>query len=316
MRRVEGVACLVGALAVCGAALAQDWAKANLAKSPRHGEYVTIHEPGGRDLQAWVVYPEVKDKAPVVVMIHEIFGLSDWAREMADEVAGAGYIVVEPDLLSGFGPPSMSAEMMSSHKFVLASYRQDQAQQHGEHPPMTDAQNSGRGAPYVPARPGGTAAFPDQSAAIRAVSSLPDPQVLADLDAAADWAKKQPAASGKLFVAGFCWGGGKSFLFATHRHDLSGAFVFYGPPPAAELMKNITVPVYGFYAGNDARITATVPKTEDEMKAAGKTYEPVVYDGAGHGFMRAGEAPDADAPNTAARQAGFKRFVQLLGGVR
>jgi carboxymethylenebutenolidase len=141
-------------------------------------------------------------------------------------------------------------------------------------------------------------------------------QVLADLDAAADYGKKLPAASGKLFVAGFCWGGGKTFLFATHRHDLSGAFVFYGPPPAEDLMKNITAPVYGFYAGNDARITATVPKTQDAMKAAGKTYEPVTYDGAGHGFMRAGEAPDASAPNVAARQAGFKRLVQLMGGVR
>src|SRR3984885_13260371 len=107
MRQVAAVAsAVVGvALAVSSCvAMAQDWAKANLAKSPRHGEFVTIHEPGGRDLQAWVVYPEVKDKAPVVVMIHEIFGQSDWAREMADELAGAGYIVVEPDLLSGFGP--------------------------------------------------------------------------------------------------------------------------------------------------------------------------------------------------------------------
>jgi carboxymethylenebutenolidase len=80
-------------------------------------------------------------------------------------------------------------------------------------------------------------------------------------------------------------------------------------------MKNITAPVYGFYAGNDARITATVPKTQDAMKGLGKTYEPVVYDGAGHGFMRAGEAPDANAANAAARQAGFKRLVELLGGV-
>ncbi|HEY4009200.1 MAG TPA: dienelactone hydrolase family protein [Acidobacteriaceae bacterium] len=278
MRRVAGVLAVV---AVCGAASAQDWAKVNLAKSPRHGEYVTITEPGGRKLQAWVVYPEVKDKVPVVVMIHEIFGLSDWAREMADEVAGAGYIVVEPDLLSGVGPVA-----------------------------------SGSGGAFAPADPGGTSAFPDQSAVVRAVSSLPDAQVLTDLDAAADWGKKLPAASGKLFVAGFCWGGGKSFLFATHRHDLSAAFVFYGPPPAPDLMKNITAPVYGFYAGNDARITATVPSTQQAMKAAGKKYEPVVYDGAGHGFMRAGEAPDADAPNTSARQAGFKRFVTLLGGVR
>jgi len=354
------------ALAVSSGATAQDWAKANLAKSPRHGEYVTIKGAEGRPLQLWVVYPEVKDKAPVVVMIHEIFGLSDWAREMADELAGAGYIVVEPDLLSGFGPPKMmgmgavrgeapattayacdpmdcapgqtptrswhtdaaleeyklaaalAAQQTSRPTLVLAGYEPQQAPQqyHGDHPLMSDAQTQDSGAPYVPARPGGTSAFPDQSSVTRAVSSLPDAQVMADLDAAAEYGKRLPAANGKLFVAGFCWGGGKSFLFATHRHDLSAAFVFYGPPPSADLMKNITAPVYGFYAQNDARITATVPKVQAEMKELGKTYEPVVYDGAGHGFMRAGEAPDASAANAAARQAGFKRLVDLMGGVR
>ena len=119
-----------------------------------------------------------------------------------------------------------------------------------------------------------------------------------------------------MYVAGFCWGGGKSFLFATHRKDLSAAFVFYGPPPPADAMKNIVAPVYGFYAGNDARISATVPQTVIDMKAGGKLYEPVTYDGAGHGFMRAGEAPDADAADTAARAEGFRRLVKLLGGVR
>src|ERR1700761_890557 len=89
-------------LTLAFAAHAQDWAKDNLSKSPRHGEFVTIHEAGGRNLQAWVVYPEVKARAPVVVMIHEMCGMSNWAREMPDEVAAAGYIVVEPDLLSGF----------------------------------------------------------------------------------------------------------------------------------------------------------------------------------------------------------------------
>ena len=150
----------------------------------------------------------------------------------------------------------------------------------------------------------------------RAVSSLPDAQVLADLDAVADYGKKLPSADGKLYVAGFCWGGGKTFLFATHRGDLSGAFVFYGPPPPADAMKTITAPVYGFYAGNDARISATIPQTVADMKAAGKTYEPVTYDGAGHGFMRAGEAPDANAADSAARAQGFRRLVTLLGGVR
>lgn len=282
-------------------AAAQDWAKANLAKSPRHGEFVTITEAGGRKLQAWVVYPEVKGKAPVVVMIHEIFGQSDWAREMADEVAGAGYIVVEPDLLSGFGAPPAAGAPAAANAPMDHDHMQGGA---------------AAGAAFVPASPGGTAAFPDQGSITKAVSNLDASIVTADLDAAADYGKKLPAANGKLFVAGFCWGGGKTFAFATHRKDLSGAMVFYGPPPPVEAMKEISAPVYGFYAGNDARISATIPDATAAMKAAGKTYEPVVYDGAGHGFMRAGEAPDASAANAAARSAGFRRLVELLGGVR
>src|ERR1700741_3559166 len=81
-------------------AAAQDWAKEMLAKSPRHREWVTVKH-NGRDVDTLVVYPESKDKRPVVLIIHEIFGLSDWAQELADEVAAAGYIAVAPDLLTG-----------------------------------------------------------------------------------------------------------------------------------------------------------------------------------------------------------------------
>jgi carboxymethylenebutenolidase len=242
---------------------AQDWAKARLDASPRHHEYVNLQH-GGRTVQAFVVYPEVKTKAPVIVLIHEIFGLSDWAKEMADELAAQGFIVVAPDLLTGFGPNG-----------------------------------------------GGSDAFPSTGDdRTKAVSGLDAAVVTADLDAAADYAKKIPAANGKIAVAGFCWGGGKSFAFATHRKDLSAAFVFYGPGPSD--VTTITAPVYGFYAGNDARIGATLPATTDAMKAAGKKYEPVTYDGAGHGFMRAGEAPDAAPANKAAREQGFTRLVTLI----
>jgi carboxymethylenebutenolidase len=158
---------------------------------------------------------------------------------------------------------------------------------------------------------GGSSEFPSQDATIKAVSGLDPDVVNADLDAAADYGKRLPAGDGKLAVVGFCWGGTKSFAFAAHRKDLSAAFVFYGSGP--ENVSTITAPVYGFYAGNDARIGATVPATTAAMKAAGKKYEPVTYDGAGHGFMRAGEDPTNTVPgNKTAREEGFARLVKLL----
>jgi carboxymethylenebutenolidase len=259
---------IFAALALAAPASAQDWAKTILNKSPRHQEWVKVTH-GNSTVDAFIVYPEVSHKAPVVVLIHEIFGLSDWARSMADDIAAMGYIVIAPDLLSGSGPNG-----------------------------------------------GGTSAYPDQQAVMKAVSGLDADTVNADLNAAADYAKKLPAASGKLAVVGFCWGGGKSFLYATQRKDLSAAFVFYGPPPPTASLASITAPVYGFYGGNDARITATVPDTKTAMQTANKKYDPVVYDGAGHGFMRAGEDPANTNPaNTTARTEGLKRLQTLLKGM-
>src|SRR5271154_3353311 len=237
LRSLRTLAALLTVSIAVFSAQAEDWAKARLDASPRHHEYVTLTR-GSRKLQAFVVYPEVKTQVPVVILTHEIFGLTDWAKEMADELAAQGFIVVAPDLLSGFGPNG-----------------------------------------------GGSSEFPSQDAAVKAVSGLDPAVVNADLDAAADYAKKLPAGNGKIASVGFCWGGGKSFAFATHRKDLSAAFVFYGPGPSD--FTTITAPVYGFYAGNDARIGATLPAPTAAMKAAGKKYEPITYDGAGHGFMRA-----------------------------
>jgi carboxymethylenebutenolidase len=257
---------LIFSFLICGtfAVHSQDWARTKLEKSPRHQEWIKVKN-GPREVQCFVVYPEVKDKATTIVMIHEIFGLSDWARDMADELAAEGYIVIAPDLLSGLGPNG-----------------------------------------------GGSDAFANQSAVTKAVSMLPPAQVTGDLNAAVDYAKKIPAANGKIVVAGFCWGGGQSFRFAANNQDVKAAFVFYGTPPGTDDLSKINCPVYGFYGGNDARVSATVPKATEQMKAAGKTYEPVIYDGAGHGFMRAGEAPDANAANKKAREDAFKRWLELV----
>src|SRR5437899_6751711 len=82
---------------------AQDWAKARLEKSPRHLEWVKVKH-GDRVVNCFIAYPEVKDKAAAVIVIHEIFGLTDWVRGVADQLAEAGYIAIAPDLLSGTAP--------------------------------------------------------------------------------------------------------------------------------------------------------------------------------------------------------------------
>jgi carboxymethylenebutenolidase len=92
---------------------------------------------------------------------------------------------------------------------------------------------------------------------------------------------------------------------------LAGAFVFYGSGPAPEAIASIQAPVFGFYAGTDARINASIPQTQEQMKAAGKAYEVVTYDGAAHGFMRAGEQPDATEPNQKARAAAWTKLKAL-----
>src|SRR5271169_3830013 len=268
MKRFVGILVVAFGILLCAETVAaqewsQPWARERIAKSPRHSEWVTVKHDG-RNVETLVVYPESNVKKPVVLIIHEIFGLSDWAQELADQVAAAGYIAVAPDLLSGMGP------------------------------------NGGRSSDFV------------EGKTMEAVSHLNPDQVTADLHAAADYAMKIPASNGKLFVGGFCWGGRQTFLFATNRGDLAAAFVFYGPPPDKDAMTRIKAPVYGFYAGNDARIDATLPDTTAQMKAAGKTFDPVTYDGAGHGFMRAGEAPDANEANRKARTDAWERWKSLL----
>ena len=244
-------------------ASAQDWAKATLEKSPRHQEWVDVKHDH-RVVHAFIVYPQSKEKAPSVLVIHEIFGLSDWVRSVADKLAAEGYIAIAPDLLSGFGPGGKGSEGFAS------------------------TQDS-----------------------MKAVSGLDPDTVTADLNAVADYVEKLPSANGKLVVAGFCWGGGQSFRFATNRGDLKAAFVFYGPPP--EKVTTINAPVYGFYGGNDNRIDATIPDTQAAMRKAGKEYDPVIYEGAGHGFMRGGEDPSNTVEaNKKAHDEAWQRWLSML----
>jgi carboxymethylenebutenolidase len=238
-------------------------AKEAVAKTPRHAEYVDV-KVEGRDapVKAFVVYPERKDKAPVVIVIHEIFGLSDWIRGVADQLAQEGFIAIAPDLLSGKGPNG-----------------------------------------------GGTDSFtPD---AVRgAISGLTRPEVNAALDAVRAYGIKLPSANGKSGSVGFCWGGGTSFAYAAAQPGLNAAVVYYGTAPAADALAAIKAPVLGLYGGDDARVDATIEPASVEMKKLGKTYEPHVFDGAGHGFLR--QQGGRDGANLKATQQAWPATVAFL----
>ncbi len=238
-------------------------AKEALEKSPRHGEWVDVPVTGSKPIRAWVVYPERKDKAPVVIVIQEIFGLTDWIRAVADQLAHDGFIAVAPDLLTGKGPNG-----------------------------------------------GNSDAFASRDDVVKAVRELQPADVDHLLDAVRQYALGIPAGNGSVGTVGFCWGGSASFRYATHQPMLRAAVVYYGSSPDAAALANVKAPVLGLYGGDDERVNATIGPAQAEMKKLGKTFEPHVFEGAGHGFLRA--QTDRDGANRRAAEQAWPLTVMFL----
>ena len=223
-----------------------------------------ITTESGREVNAFIVFPEIKKNATSVIIIHEIFGLTDWIRQVGDELAKAGFVAICPDFLSGMGPNG-----------------------------------------------GGTDSFGGDNVR-RAIRDLDPDQITADLKAVTKYVRDLPATTDTVAVSGFCWGGAQSFRFATNDDSLKAAFVFYGSPPDTAALGKITCPVYGFYGENDNRINSTIESTKEAAKSASITYEPVIYSGVGHGFLRRGMAADvSEVQKTATREA-WERWANLL----
>jgi carboxymethylenebutenolidase len=222
---------------------------------------VTIEAAGGDRFDAWVVYPERSDKAPVVLVIHEIFGLSDWIRSVTDQLAADGFIAIAPDFFSGKAPDGKGSRALTA----------------------------------------------DQARGL--IPSLKMAEIEARLDAAARYGTSLPAATKEFGVVGYCWGGGISFAYATEQPELDAAVVYYGTSPATETLAKVRAPVLGLYGGDDARVNATVPAAEAELKRLGKRFEVETYAGAGHGFLR---QQDGRAANKAAAEKAWPRTVEFL----
>lgn len=229
-------------------------AAARLAASTRHGEWVKIAwEAGSTDsLMAWVVYPESRKKAPVVVVIHEIFGLSTWVRGVADQLAADGFIAVAPDLLSRVRGGPSADELRSD-------------------------------------------------SATKLIRSVNVTEMNKGVYAAAQYGLSLPAAAKKYGVVGYCWGGSATFNHAVFNgKNFGGGVVYYGTSPAKDSMPRIQAPVLGLYGSNDARVNATIGWADTTMQALKKSYTYKIFDGAGHGFLRAQDQP---ANLEAAKQA-------------
>jgi len=259
--------------------IVQDWATNKLAQSPRHHEWVKIKN-GNREVNSFVVYPEVKKKATAVIVIHEIFGMSDWVQQLADELAEAGYIAIAPDLLSGMGPNGGGT---------------------------SDVATKGNNAVGQTIR-----ALPnDQIAA--------DLNAVADYIAKVPGANGKVAVGGFCWGGSttFMFATRRPTLKAAFVfYGSAPSNNAQGQPYAVDkdAIAKIGAPVYGFYAENDMRINATIPATTEAMKGAGKKYDPVTYAGAGHGFMRAGEPnnPPPAAAAAGADQAAVKKAATDL----
>jgi carboxymethylenebutenolidase len=241
-------------------------ALAVLKASPRHGEWADIAVPGSPDkLKSFVVYPERRDKAPVVIVIHEIFGLSDWVRGVADQLAKEGFIAIAPDFLSGKAPNG-----------------------------------------------GGTAELGDQ--ATQAIRTLTPADLNTKLDAVREYGAKLSGSNGKTATIGFCWGGQTSFAYALYQPVLNAAVSYYGPMPAEPAAyAKAKAPILGLYGGNDApRVNGNIPLAQAELKKAGVTYDPHVFEGAGHGFLRQ-QSGSAQAPgNMKATEQSWPLAVEFL----
>uniref|UniRef100_UPI0040496FDA dienelactone hydrolase family protein n=1 Tax=Fulvivirga sp. TaxID=1931237 RepID=UPI0040496FDA len=243
----------------------QDFALAQLESSPRHQEWQIINN-GDKEIHSFIVYPEVSEKATVVIVIHENRGLTDWVRSFADQLAAEGYIAIAPDLLSDF------------------------------------SQNFKR-----------TSDFPVSDDARAAIYELKPDQVDDDLLAIQAYGQELPASNGKTAVMGFCWGGSTTFRFATKAVELEAAMVFYGTGPKEQAeYATIETPVYGFYGKNDERVNSTIPDSKKMMDIVGKSFDYAIYEGVGHAYMRAADAPDADDNAKAAKKASMTKIKEIL----
>ena len=143
--------------------------------------------------------------------------------------------------------------------------------------------------------------------------SMDQDEIIASIDMVLSYIKELPSCNGTVIIAGFGWGGSQVFQYLSQNDNLEAGLVFYGiAPDKNKKLKQISVPIFGFYGENDSKVNSTLWSTDRKMKQLDKSFYPVVYEFGGHGFMRSGERPNANEGNIKARTAAWKRLRTIL----
>jgi len=259
----------------------QNWAKDKIKQSPLRHEWVTIRS-GDRKLKAILVYPEKRRDGTIVLIAHEVFGMSDSTINTAMQIAKMGYVTIAPDFLSGHasiggGSASFKPRAHSDLSAELDDDAVDSDFNSWIHYAIEMPQSNGKIA-IVGLSWGGGASF----------RYTAGPHVDPSLKA--------------------------TFVFYDVSPPVTTQGIFHNAKsPGVFPVHRFATPVFGFYASNDNRVMRTLQFTKDAMENAGNRYEPIVYQDADHGFMRLGNDPENTNPaNRGAIKASLTRLSQEL----
>lgn len=262
------------------------------------------HQRDGQSMRAYLARPaRVTGPLPAVLVIQEIWGPDHHIQDVARRVAMAGYTALAPDLYSRGGRP----EVLSEERIEAVKAFLDTVPQQAWHDRSVLDQELAKRPPEEASRLGETLG--------RLFGPRDMDGFVADLRAWVSYLEASPASQGQPVASiGYCLGGALSFALATAEPRLAAAQVYYGSAPPVERMDQISCPVYGFYGQHDPRITDPVVDVAKAMAERGKTFEYIVYPGAGHAFFN--DTRSSYEVNAARRAwaRSLSLFARHLGG--
>ncbi len=255
---------------------------------------------GTRSIDCYLAFPVERGplaRRPAVVVIHEIFGVSEHIRDVARRFAALGYVAAAPNLFTG-----EMQRLLTPENIALAMRAFAQA-------PADLRRDPAKFAAFSASQP------PERRPVLEVFGKVSNPIVQAgfaqDLRAVTQYLRALPEVDpARVGSVGFCFGGAMSARLATVDPDLRAAVVFYGQNPPLEDVPRIAARVLGLYGGEDPGITDTVPSLAEAMKKSGKSFESHVYPGAKHAFFNDTRASNYHATSAQDAWSRVGRFFQ------